>query len=185
MESILKFIENMAKYGVIDVFFGIGIIQYIRVKLKKTTVTMIDGIDIVRRFQSDGNYEIEIKNSTNNPLYIYRVYFNPKYNKMIGTAWDWFIMSWVRDFPTISLRRGKPLNGEYMLDAYNDEGVHLTTVFLENRQKVFYRLSLENGSQIVVNEKDSLHKMLDESRCGTLTLHCVHGVNQLTLSTRV
>ncbi len=73
-------LEWLTKYGLIDIFFGLGILAYIRRKLQKSSVHSIDGIEIIPKIEPlEGIIEIKVRNLSKEPLYIYRAYFKPGY----------------------------------------------------------------------------------------------------------
>jgi hypothetical protein len=77
------------------------------------------------------------------------------------------------------------LSGDYVLTAIDQAGTNIESPFLEPKRKLFYRLKIENGSEFITNNRDTLDNSIEESKCGTISIKCVHGTTAYILSTRL
>jgi hypothetical protein len=183
--NLLDWLEWLARYGIIDIVFGVGILGYLRQLFRSPTVEHIPGVEIHRRFRTDGGYlEIEVMNLSSQPLYIYKAHFNRRY-ETLGVPWNWFVVAWRTKFPKAAATEKMNLQGEYLLIPHNQAGNRVQWVLLEFRNSAFYTVHIENGAEFIAREQDSLNRLISKRECGTLTLYCVHGTSERILRTRI
>lgn len=181
----LDCLEWLARYGIIDIMFGLGILGYIRRLFRRPTVEHIEGLEIRRRFRVDGGYfEIEVLNLTSQSLYIYKAYFSRRY-QALSAPWSWFVGYYKTKFPKVTASEKMNLRGEYLLVPHDQAGNRVQSVLLELRNSAFYCVHIEDGANIIANEQDRLDRLISERECGTLALHCVHGTSERILRTRI
>jgi len=182
MESIGKILEWLTKYGIIDIFFGVGIIAYIREKLKKRVVKSIDGIEILPRMEPlDGFFDIMIKNSSRDPFYIYRVRFKPGYftskadRKTVSSfLLSLVLMRWIDDrMPNFLEPRNT--EGEYLLVGNTKDLIEAESVFLEPKEEASFPLGFEEGDLTFSKDKNVWQEVLRKKESGILRFHFVHG----------
>jgi hypothetical protein len=154
MTLILNILEWLTKYGLIDIFFGVGILAYIQRKFRTRVRRYIEGVDILPAIPVDSDVlEIEIVNNSREPLYLHHARFRPGYassqldrtsvGTMIRTS---FITHWVNDcLPPISGRQSRNLAGECVLSAINSGGEERAAIFLEPGDRTVYLVDLEDN----------------------------------------
>lgn len=181
----LEWLEWLTRYGFIDILFGIGILGYIRKLLKKPIVEYIPGIEISRRFRAnDGYFEIEVQNLSALPLYVYKAYFNRQYQSL-SVPVSWFVDFYKTKFPKIKDTEKVNLDGGYLLQPYDESRKPKRWAFLEFRNSAYYCINIEDGENVIANEKELLETLIQNRECGTLTLFCVHGTQENTLKVRI
>ncbi|HEX8195559.1 MAG TPA: hypothetical protein VF571_05050 [Pyrinomonadaceae bacterium] len=185
LKTFLDLLEWLAKYGFIDILFGIGIFEYFRRKFRRTIVEQINDVEIRRSFESESaSYEIEIVNLSKEPLYVYQAYFTPFYLSDEGLLGYVYYYT-KRDFPRLATEERSTLSGNYILTAINQNGDLLETPFLESKGALFYRVKIDNGKEHIINNRENLDELIEQRKCGTLNLKCVHGTKYNILRTRV
>jgi hypothetical protein len=180
MQRILDILEWLARYGFIEIFFGVGILTYIKRKFQTRTKRHIDGVDILPTIPVDNDVlEIEIINNSREPLYLHHARFRPGYisSKMDRTSLvtmirTSFFTQWVNDrLPPISGRQSRNLQGECVLSAIDPEGNERAAIFLEPGNQTGYLINLEDTG-LTKRDWDS---MFQDHVLGVLTFQFVHG----------
>jgi hypothetical protein len=180
MKLILDVLEWLAKYGLIEIFFGVGILAYIKRKFHTRPRRYIEGVDILPTIPVDNDVlEIEIVNNSRETLYLHHARFRPGYETsrldrtslgtIIRTS---FFVHWVNDrLPPISSRQSRNLAGECVLSAIDSEGNKRPAIFLEPGERTGYLIDLED-SDLTKRDWDS---MFQDHALGVLTFHYMHG----------
>ena len=182
MQTVLDILESLAKYGIIEIFFGIGILTYIKKKFQTRTKRYIDGVDILPSIPVDNDVlDIEIINNSREPFYLHHARFLPGYmtsrldRTSIGTIIRTsFFMHRINDrLPPISIRQDRNLDGECVLSAIDSEGNERAAIFLEPGERTGYLIHLEDTGL----EKQDWESMFHDHAIGRLTFSFVHGAN--------
>jgi hypothetical protein len=179
-KPVLDWLEFLSKYGLIDIVFGIGILQIFRLAFRRTKVDKLPGIDILRGFDATGGYfEIEVSNLSSEPLYIYRSYFTP-WRFEVSTAQNSYgklmrLLFQPSKFPPISRSQRQVVNTSYSLKPYVSSGTAKNSAFIEPQSSISYRVPIEDGVNVIATQHQELDQMINSGRCGTIELHCVHG----------
>jgi len=190
LEWLGNCLEWLARYGLIDILLGIGIVGYFRQFLRRPIVDHIDGLEIGRKFQPSGGYfEIKLLNLSGESLYVYRSYFAPYFVEpgrlLLRQPLAWFKFFRRRKLPSVARSESQTVRGEYVLVPLDQTGNPLKSAFIQRGDSIYYRVHLENGSAIITEKQAELDQLLLRRECGTITLHCVHGTTPRVLKTRV
>ena len=195
MNSIGNILELLTKYGIIDIFFGLGIIAYIREKFRKKSVKSLDGIEVSGHFniteEDGGILEITIKNVSRDPLYLYRSYFLQGYNvnkidkTTIGTFFHSLLfLSRINDkIPRFYDRRNN--QGEYILRANTTKESDADSVFLRPGEDVEYYLGFQLSQIDKTRSAEYWDDVLERNQCGLIRTAFVHGANSGLLETQI
>lgn len=76
-------LEWLAKYGFIDIFFGLGVLGFVYKLFQRAIPRNLDELSVSVDFESRNNHllYIQISNSGGKNIYISRAYFKPRRNK--------------------------------------------------------------------------------------------------------
>ena len=175
----LDWLECLARYGIIDIIFGIGIFSFLWSKLRAKTIDEIDGVEILPHFDTANSvFEIEVRNNSNENLYVYRSYFLPGYR---STIWRFpffgTIVEWVDRFPQSTDH--KNIKGQYVLSPVDKDGNPIEPAFFEPRYRLYFRIHIKEDGTIIAND------LLDKHQTGKLILHLVHGDRQNILEAQL
>lgn len=177
----LKFLST---YGLIDMFFGIGIIAVIQRRLRRRPVGGIDGIEIMPALNArEGLLRIRIKNNSQEPLYLYRArlkqgYFIDELDSSSLKVWIYttMFMRWSdKDLPRATEPR--TTQGDYLLQALDSEGKDAETLFLEPRMEGSYVLGFAPADPAHSAREDAWNHLLAERHVGKFIAHYGHGVS--------
>lgn len=180
MDAVFNFLEKMAKYGIIDILFGIGIISLLGKLLRRKKTFDIEGIDLIPGIdRTQSMFTLMIKNQSREALYLYKAYLKPGYyssdldkssiRKMIQTL---ILKTWITEkFPKTS-GQPKTTKGLYILQLQNNRQGYSPTLFIEPYRNDRYILRLDPNS--LVNYTD-LEDLFEANQFGTLIGSFVHG----------
>lgn len=179
MDLIGHTLEFLSRYGVIDIFFGVGIVAYLQRKLRSRMTDDIEGIEIMPRIAArDGFIELKFRNNSKDPLYLYRASFRPGYrsaktdttslSKLIQTT---MFYHWERGLLPRVTEDTRTTRGDFVLNGLDTKGEETDTLFLEARSTGSFLLGIEESL------RDDLEwdEILDKRQCGELRVHFVHG----------
>ncbi len=180
MESILKILEWLSKYGMIDIIFGVGIFTFIANAFKSKTTSEIDSVDLLRYIDKNNNlFRLTIKNQTSEPLYLYKAYITPGYpSDIIDTSSlknrikTWLLIHWKTDkFPKV-INQPKTLKGEYILQIENPNNNQSPTIFIERFGYGSYILHLDPES---LSNIENPNEIFEKNQFALLRLSFVNG----------
>lgn len=191
IDSTLKGLEWLAKYGFIDIIFGAGILTVIANAFKSKAVKNIDGIEIIplnvlTGEAHDVTLQIEIRNLTHDPVYIFRSYFSPGYSMDMSSTTTIFkdlkkfmFMQWITsESPVVSSSEHRNSEGVYIITSQSSFEVEKHPPFLEYKESLNYFLRM----QCTASE---LQAALNSRKTGQLELRLVHGNQTKILKTQV
>lgn len=183
MTKFLSLLEYLARYGIFDILFGIGILGYLRRLLRRRIVKALPGIDILPRITPhEGQLEMEIRNSSREPLYLYRATFRPGYyvrfseeNLLRDRIASLFVHIWKDGELIDSSGSSMTTRGDFLLRALDQDGDEVESLLLEPRMSATYVYAFD---PVPVDKKASSSrwtKLIKQGRCGGFRAHFVHG----------
>jgi hypothetical protein len=189
MSLIGRVLEFLSRYGLIDIFFGIGIVTYFQRKLRRRVTKAIDGVEIMPRIVArDGFIEIKVQNNSKDPLYLYRASFKPGYysdkvdmSSMTAVIKSSIFAHWRNDILPRVTEGTRTLRGDFVLQAQDPQGEAADSLFLEPKQIGSYTLGVQESTQ----DEQVWDQLLDRRHCGELQIHFVHGEMGGVLRTQI
>jgi hypothetical protein len=182
LDSVLSVLETSAKYGFTDLILAAGLFGGIQRLLRPKTVKRIDGLEVLVCIAGEQSLEIEVRNLTNDTVYIYRPYFRRGHHANIRdfkNPVSLLFLTWVTtDAPEIASSEPRNFSGEHLLRACDENGDPKSPPFAEQRGSIYYRLRLSEKAE-------SAESVLKSGRVGELTLHLVHGREAKTLQVQL
>jgi hypothetical protein len=186
-------LESLARYGIIDIFFGLGILAYLRRLFRRRTTQEIEGVEIMPRVSAiDGYLEIKIKNDSRAPLYLYRGTFTPGYrtsqldtSSLRSFTRTLILTSWRTDRLPRVTEPSRTTRGDYLLQVMDSQGEEAESIFLEPAQAASYALGLEPVWKEDPTEIQRAEAAVEESKCGLFRVHFVHGTRSGVLEIQI
>lgn len=179
MAWIGHLLEFLSRYGLIDIFFGVGIVTYFQRKFRRRVAEGIDGIEIMPRIAArDSFVEIKIRNNSKEPLYLFRASFRPGYrssetdtSSLGSRIRTTFFYHWENgDLPRVT-EGTRTIRGDFVLQGLDPKGEEVDSLFLEPKSAGAFLVGIEESSQ----DDRVWDQILDKRRCGELRVHYVHG----------
>lgn len=180
VEGLLQCLEWLAKYGFIDIVFGLGIGGFIVAHFRKRPVSEIDGVEIAVQFLHTNDPNIiyksklyfTIENHSGQPLYIYRVLFSSTPATKQG--------------PKLSPGIRKNITGWYLptVEAQAPGGKGELPQIVPTGGKCTMFIPLDS-SYNKPEAQQELEHMREEKAIGVLMMFCMCGERQLVLKSNV
>lgn len=181
INALLTALETSAKYGFTDLILAAGLFGAVWRLLRPKTVKRIDGLEVLVCVVENNQIEIEVRNLTNQTVYVYRPYLKLGHHANIN---DWrrptsiIFLTWsTSQAPEIHPSEPCNYEREYLLEACDAAGNPKSPAFIEQRGSLFYRLKLKQPA--------AAEEILVLGKIGQLTLHLIYGREAKTLQVQL
>lgn len=189
MNDILRVLELLSRYGIIDIIFGLGVTGIIYSVFRKRAVRELKGIEITTKFRYDAykdyksRLNIFIKNNSGEPFFIYRVLFRPIKNasKILKTK----VTSVIHPDTCITPKGWYHVPIE--TDGSNNNDNDLPILMKPNIQNAWITFYIPFADSISEhpNKKKYFETIRENHKCGLLFMKCIYKGEQKTLKTRL
>lgn len=189
MEIVLKTLETLSKYGIIDIVFGIGIFSLLAKLVRRKTYSDIENVDFLPYInQEDGQFTLTIKNQSTEPLYLYQAYLEPGYyservdiSSLSRRIITLLLKTWNTERFPRNINQTKTTKGLYILQLLEPGHDNAPTVFIEPYRYGTYKLDLGTDN---LNNLD-LEDIFDKKQFGMLKLNFVKGTKTGQLEVQI
>jgi hypothetical protein len=190
IDTLLKTLETLSKYGIIDIIFGVGIFTLLPKLLKRRKATDLVGVDLIPSIDNNGScFMLMIKNQSSEPLYLYQAYIKPGYyaseldktslRRIFITS---LVNTWKTDrFPKVSGER-KTTKGLYILQLINDQNGYAPTLFIEPHRYQTYKLDLGTADP---DQSLDFYDIFEKHQFGVFKVNFVHGTKSGQLEVQI
>jgi len=189
MEIILKTLETLSKYGIIDIVFGIGIFSLLAKLVQKKTFSDIQNIDLLPYIDRNrGFFILTIKNQSTEPLYLYQAYIEPGYysEKVDKSSFrsrliTLMLKTWNTERFPRRINQTKTTKGYYILQLLEPREGMAPTLFIEPYHSGAYKLDIGVENLDNINTDD----IFENKQFGTLRLNFVKGTKTGQLEVQI
>jgi hypothetical protein len=184
MPDLLKALEWLARHGIIDIAFGLGIGSIILSAFRRRTVREIEGVEVFAelshttdpQFTHKSKLQFYIENRSGQPLYIYRALFRPKRSALQKSS------SRLRISPKARINT----RGWYLPFVASAPGeMRKLPQSLEHGERRALFITLAEDYSDDNDGQQQLEDLRIKRSFGLLMIYCICGAEQRILKTRI